>query len=148
MPCAKPRRPSGVQFCIARVATGNVAPFADPDQKTAEEQRHQTAGESGQDGRRRPDQAALEQCAPRAEAIADPAAEDLKEQIGIAERRLQEAELRVRQPELFLNVARGGRDVDSIDVRDQVHRAQQTEHHRTRRRRLQAHRQRGYRLHQ
>ena len=148
MPCAKPRRPSGVQFCIARVATGNVAPSPIPTSRRHEEQRHETAGEAGQDGRRRPDQAAQEQRAPRTEAIADPAAEDLKEQIRIAERRLQEAELRVRQPELFLNVARGGRDVDPIDVRDQVHHAQQTEDDRTRRRRLQAHRQRGYRLHQ
>ena len=29
-PCAKPRRPTGVQLCIARVATGNVAPSPMP----------------------------------------------------------------------------------------------------------------------
>ena len=30
IPCAKPRRPGAVQLCIARVATGNVAPSPTP----------------------------------------------------------------------------------------------------------------------
>ena len=34
-PCAKPRRFAGVQYCIARVAVGNVAPSPKPSAKRA-----------------------------------------------------------------------------------------------------------------
>jgi len=34
-PCAKPRLVAGVQYCIARVAVGNVAPSPKPSAKRA-----------------------------------------------------------------------------------------------------------------
>ena len=110
-PCANPRRPTAVQLCIARVATGNVAPSPMPTRRRTDEQRHQAAGKTGEDRRRRPDQPAQEQRAPGAEAVADPAAENLEDQVGIAERRLEEAELRVRERELTLDRVGGGRNV-------------------------------------
>ena len=33
MPCANPRRSGGVQLCMARVATGNVAPSPTPSSR-------------------------------------------------------------------------------------------------------------------
>ena len=41
---------------------------------------------------------------------------------------IRDAELRVREAELSFDFARRRRDVDAIDVRDEVHQAEQTEH--------------------
>jgi len=101
--------------------------FADPDQKAAQEQRHQAARESGQDRRARPDEAAQKQGPPRPESIADPAAEDLEEEVGIPECRLQKAELDVREPQFLFDRVGRRRNVHAIDVRDQVHQAQEAQ---------------------
>ena len=57
----------------------------------------EAAGEAGRDRGGGPDQAAARTASARPEAIADPAAEDLEQQIGIGEGGEHEAELGVRQ---------------------------------------------------
>src|SRR5262249_61906495 len=68
--------------------------LAEADQHAAEEQRRESTGQPGEDRRASPDDAAEEQCPPRPEPVADPATENLKQQVGIAERGLQKTELR------------------------------------------------------
>ena len=122
--------------------------FADADQQPAHEQRRQAAGEAGEDRGRRPDQAAEKQRPPRTEAIADPAAENLEHQIRITERRLQEAQLYVRERQLPPDRVGGGGNVDAIDVRDQIHHAQEPEDDGGRLRPLERGHSSGHRLHQ
>ena len=103
--------------------------FADAEEHPHQEQRHEPAGEAGQDRRSCPDETAHEERPARPEAIPDPAAEHLKEQIRIRKCGKDEPELRVGERELLSDFARGGGDVHAIDVRDQVHQAQEPEHH-------------------
>ena len=82
--------------------------LADAQHHAHEKQREESAGESRQDGRARPDQATDEERPPWTEAIADPPAEHLKQQIWIGERGEDKAKLKIIQPELVaLGIALG-----------------------------------------
>jgi hypothetical protein len=122
--------------------------FTDAHQEPAEEQRGQAAGKSRQDRRGGPDEAAQEQRPARTEAVADPAAEDLENQVRVAERRLQKTKLGVGERELPLDRVGGRRDVYAIDIRDEVHHAQQAQDDGGRLRPLDEGHLRGYRLQQ
>ncbi len=80
-------------------------------------------------GRHAPDQTAEEERAARPETIADPAAEHLKQQIGIGEGRKHKAKLGIRQLQFALDGRRGGADIDAIDVGNEIHDAKKREHH-------------------
>ena len=101
--------------------------FADPEHHPHQKEHHQAAGGAGENCGGGPDHAADEEGQARAETIADPAAEHLEEQVRIAERGEDQPEPRVRQRQLTSDLRRGGCDVHAIDVRDQVHHAQQPE---------------------
>src|SRR6266567_9072133 len=75
--------------------------LAETERETCEEQRCETIHEAGRDGGHGPDYAAPEQRLARSEAIADPAADHLEQEIGIGEGGEDEAELGVRQRELL-----------------------------------------------
>src|SRR5205085_9027045 len=53
--------------------------LAAADEHAAEKERRESAGDAGEDRRRRPDQSAEEQRAPRPESIPDPPTEDLEQ---------------------------------------------------------------------
>jgi len=76
---------------------GKRRAFADSQQHANQKQHRQAGGEPGENGRRRPDQAADKQRLARAETVAHPAAEHLKQQVRIREGGEHEPELRVRQ---------------------------------------------------
>jgi hypothetical protein len=60
--------------------------------------------------------------------IADPAADNLKQQIGIGEGREYEAQLRIGEVKLLLNLACRGTDIHPVDIGDEIHRAQHRQH--------------------
>jgi len=102
--------------------------FSQTEQHPRREHRRESAGEAGQDRRAGPHQRAEQQGAARAEAVAEPAADDLEHEIGIGEGGKHQAHLGVAEREFALE--RGGRraDVDAVHVGDEVHQAQQREH--------------------
>ena len=128
MPCAKPRLPVGVQLDIARVAVGKVAPSPRPSRMRAMTIEISPPASPVSTVAPAQMKRADRQRSPRAESVADPAADDLKQQIGIRERRKDEADLRVGKAEFLAELNRRGADVDAIDIGDEVHQAQQSEH--------------------
>ena len=120
--------------------------FADPEHHPHQKEHHQAAGGAGENCGGGPDHAADEEGQARAETIADPAAEHLEEQVRIAERGEDQPEPRVRQRQLTSDLRRGGCDVHAIDVRDQVHHAQQPEDDGRRWRAFEFHHRSGHRL--
>ena len=120
-----PRRRPGLH-CARR--DGERRALADAQHESYEEQRRQGAREAGEDRGGRPDQPAYEERSSRPDAIAQPAAKNLKDDVRIAECRQDERELCVRQCQLALDLRGSRRDVDPIDVGDQVHHAEEAEH--------------------
>src|SRR6266436_8756950 len=84
--------------------------------------------EAGHDGGARPDHAAPEQRPARPEAVTDPAADHLEQQIRIGEGRKHQAELRIGETQFLLDAAGRGADVHPVDVGDEVHDAQHRQH--------------------
>src|ERR1043166_741241 len=101
--------------------------LADAEHQPHEVQRHQAAGQAGQDRRGRPDQPADKQRPPRAPLVANPAAQNLKHRVRDAEGADHLPELAVGEAEILADVASGCREVLPRDVRNEVHQAQQTE---------------------
>ena len=119
----------GVQLCIARVATGNVAPSPKPSSTRGQEQATQAADEAGQDRRRRPDQAADEAACGAARTDRRPSRRR-SERPGTG-RRTPRRSARAgcsRAPSSSLIAPAGRRDVHPVDVGDEVHQAQQEQH--------------------
>ena len=148
-PCAKPRRPTGVQLCIARVATGNVAPSPMPTSTRQKNSDDQAAGRSrsGSSPSPRPGRTGTASGAGRSDRRSS------RRRSGRSGRdsRTPTARSRagvLREPQLLLDRVGGRRDVDAIDVRDQVHHAEQAEDDGGRLRPLDEGHSRGYRLHQ
>nr|WP_256579050.1 hypothetical protein [Pseudomonas sp. VI4.1] len=73
----------GTQRDMAAVAAGKVAPSAEAEQHTGDDQRDEAASQAGQHGSAGPDQPAHHQRALGAEPVADPAADDLEDQVGV-----------------------------------------------------------------
>ena len=126
-PCAKPRRPAGVQSCIARVATGNVAPSPTPSST-------RTAKSVANPPTSPVRIVAVAQISPQMNSVRrgptrspSPASEDLKEQIRDSRTLTARARAVCSRARALLNRGRRGRDVDAIDIRDQIHHAQQAE---------------------
>ena len=129
MPCANPRWSGGVHALHRARRHRKRRAFADAQHHAHEKQRHEPAGQAGENRRRRPDQAAGEQRPPRTEAIADPSAEDLKEDVRVSERRRDVSPLRRRQVQFLPDLAGRRRDIRAIDVRDEIHQAQEPKDH-------------------
>src|SRR5439155_26643041 len=68
--------------------------FADADEQANEKQRDDPGNRASEDRGGRPDEAAQEERPAGTDAIANPAAKDLKEKVRIGERRQHDAELR------------------------------------------------------
>src|SRR3954465_14919832 len=85
--------------------------FAKTQQHARREQRHQSACETSQYCRARPNYPADEQGTPSTEAVAEPAAAHLEHQIGIRKGRKNEADLHVAQTEFALERRRRRADV-------------------------------------
>ena len=127
-PCAKPRLLAGVQYCIARVAVGKVAPSPKPRATRAMNSVTKPGDKAGHDGRGRPDQAAPEQRPARTEMVSDPAADHLEQQIGIGKGREHQAKLGVAEMEFLLDFAGRRADVHPVDIGDEIHDAEHRQH--------------------
>ena len=102
---------------------GKCGAFADTEQKPRQQQRHRAFDVSEHHRRGRPDRAADQQRQARPKLVAEPAARNLKECVRIGECGDRDAELGVAKPEILLHRRCCRRDVDPIDVGDQVHQA-------------------------
>ena len=102
---------------------------AEAHQHAPEEERGRSpGGETGQDGRARPDEAGDEERLARAEFVGGQAADDLEQQIGIGEGREDEAGIGGGQAELGPDLEHLRRDALAHDVGDEIHRAEEDEH--------------------
>jgi hypothetical protein len=102
---------------------GERGAFANPKREPGGKQADQSADRTSGRCRRAHDQPAHEQRPARTEPVADIAADQLEQRIGIGERRKNQAEFGVAQPQVRLDQRRGCGNVDPIHVEDQVHQA-------------------------
>ena len=98
-------------------------PLADAERKPGHEQRRQSADHAGPHRRRRHQQRAQKQREARPHAVAEPSAGDLEEGIGIGKRGKCDAELGCGKAEVLLHDRRRGRNIDPIDIENEVHQA-------------------------
>jgi hypothetical protein len=89
------------------------------DKHASDESRRQP----GQDCRHRPYRAERNQGAACAEAVAEPAADDLKHQVRVGEGREYEAYLSLIETKFPAEAFRSRADIDPVNVCDQVHEA-------------------------
>src|SRR5674476_1707743 len=97
------------------------ASFADAKKKA---KRHERGCSSGRSGRRRHDRPIANndrQNVPRPEPIAEPAAGNLKHSVGLDKGAEDHAHRYLVEPEFLADDGRRGRDIDAIEVGNQVH---------------------------
>ena len=102
MPCAKPRLP--FRSPVAHRARGRRkrSAFAKAEQHAREKHRRKATGKSSQHRGASPDYRGDRQRPARAEAVAHPSADDLKDQVGICESRKNQTHLRIDKMQFFL----------------------------------------------
>jgi hypothetical protein len=116
MPWARPKR-------ARRGRKGGA--LAEAEGETRRQQRDEAARRTGHHRRGADDEAADAQRAAGAEAVAEPAADELEQRVRIGEGREDKAELGVAEAELGFDQRRRRRDVDPIDIEDEIHQAEQ-----------------------
>ena len=114
---------------MARVAAGKVAPSPRPSSTRATSIDTRPPAKPVRTVAPPQISAAGDQRAARAEAIADPAADDLEDQVGIGEGRKHQADLRFAKIEVLAEARRRRADIDPVQVGDEVHQAHRTIEH-------------------
>jgi hypothetical protein len=97
--------------------------LAETEQYPCEQHRRQPSGHSREYGGAGPNAAAHDERSSRAESVADPAADDLKNQIGVRKRGKHQTNFSLIEIEIPCESYGGGADVDTIQVGDEVHEA-------------------------
>ena len=123
MPCAKPRWSGRIQFDSARVAVGKAGPSPMPSASRDMNSAANPPTMPVHTVDRRDQQRTQEQRQARPHAIAEPSAGDLEEGIGIGKSGKCDTQLRCGKAEVLLHDRRRRRDIDPIDVENEVHQA-------------------------
>ena len=104
---------------------GECAGFADAEQEAQHDERGRAERQAGRGGHDRPIGDDGSQHAARAEAIAQPAARHLEQRIGPDEGGEDVAHRDIVEAEFLADLRRRGRDVDAVEISDEVHHADQ-----------------------
>jgi len=99
--------------------------FAEAEKYPRDQHRCQSTGHSRKNGGAGPNAAAHDERPACAKSVADPTADDLKNQIRVGKRGKYQANFSLIEIEILCEPHCGGADVDTIQVGDEVHEAQQ-----------------------
>ena len=127
-PCAKPRLLAGVQYCMARVAVGKVAPSPKPSATRAMNSVDRLVTKPVMmvaAAQIRPHQNRVLR-GPKRSPTQPPIT--WNKQIGIGEGREHQTKLRVAEVEFLLDLAGRRADVHPVDIGDEVHDAEHRQH--------------------
>jgi len=97
--------------------------FAEAEQYPGEQHRRQAACHTRKNGGAGPNAAAHDERSACSESVADPAADDLKNQIRVGKRGKHQTNFSLVEIEILGESYGGGADVDTIQVGDEVHEA-------------------------
>ena len=118
------RRPVG-----HRPGRGGESRDADSKHHPGDEHAGEAAGESHEHRGTRPDRGKHRQRLSRAKSIGHPSADDLKQEVRIGKHGKDQPDLRIGEAQLGLEDGRSRADVYPDDVINQIHQAEEDQHH-------------------